>query len=132
MTLGFAAAGREGKASAPLGAGLRAELVGVDEDERLGALGALGRASCIGGAADAHGVEAAEPLRREDEGPAAAERGGKGFADEEDDGMAPLLPTAEREDLAVECLSRKTREPPVFTVLGDMPGNNPPGPGKAG
>lgn len=128
MTLGLAAAGRAGKASAPLEAGFFTEAVGVEEDERLGA---LGRARGGGGAAVAHGVEPA-PVRRDDDGPAAAERGGKGFEDDEDDGMAPLLPTAEREDFAVEDFSRRTREPPVLTVLGDIPGNSPPGPGKAG
>lgn len=127
-TLGLAAAGSAGKASAPVGAGVCVELAGVDEDERLGA---LGRARAGEGAAAAHGVAEAAG-RREDDGPPAAERGGKGFEDEEVDGIAPLLPTAEREDRAVEDFNLRTREPPVFTVLGDIPGNNPPGPGKAG
>ena len=63
------------------------------------------------------------------------ERGGKGLLEDEPEGRAPLLPTAEREDWAVEDFSRRTRLPPAplpFTVLGDMPGRTPPGPGRAG
>lgn len=67
------------------------------------------------------------------ERPVAAERGGKGF--EEEPGNAPVLPPAAREDWAVEDFKRSTRFPPSplpLTVLGDMPGRIPLGPGSAG
>lgn len=71
-------------------------------------------------------------LGREDD---CEERGGNGLDDAEEEGRAPFLPTAEREDWAVEDFNRRTRLPPAplsLTVLGDMPGRRPPGPGRAG
>lgn len=129
MTFGFGAAGRAGNASAPEAAG-RVALAGVEEADRLGVLVTDGRAKEGVGAATAHGVAEGACERRED--PVEAERGGKAFADEDEDGRAPLLPTADREDWAVDDFNRKTREPPVLTVLGDIPGRRPPGPGRAG
>lgn len=130
MTFGFAAAGRAGNASAALLVDGRAELEGVAEEERLGVLGTDGREREGGGAVVAQGVADWEAPLRFDDGPAAAERGGNGF--EGADGRAPLLPTAERDDCAVDDFKRNTRLPPVLTVLGDMPGRRPPGPGRAG
>lgn len=129
MTFGFGAAGSAGNASEPEAVG-RAEVAGVLEPLRLEVLVMVGRAEEDVGAAAAQGVAEVAWERREE--PTEAERGGKAVADVDEDGRAPLLPTAEREDWAVDDFSRKTREPPVLTVLGDMPGSMPPGPGRAG
>lgn len=128
-TLGLAAAGRAGKESAPRGAGAAGTRLedGAADDGRLTGLGIAGRGK-DGGADVAQGVAAAAFPRRE-EGPAAADRGGKGL--EGAFGRAPLLPTAEREDLAVDDFKRKTRLPPVLTAPVDMPGRRPPA-GRAG
>jgi hypothetical protein len=60
------------------------------------------------------------------------ERGGKGLLADDAD---PLRPAAARDDWAVDDFNRRTRRAPVplvLTVLGDMPGMTPPGPGRAG
>lgn len=129
MTFGFGAVGRAGNASAPEAVG-RLELAGVVEADRLGVLVNEGRAEEGVGAAAAQGVADGAWERREDD--PEAERGGKAFVDVADDGKAPLLPTADRDDWAVDDFKRNTREPPVLTVLADMPGRRPPGPGRAG
>ena len=129
MIFGLGAAGRAGKAS-DLGMGeARAEAAGVVEVEPLG-LPVLEERLADGGGADAaHGVEEGATDRRDDD-PTEAERGGNRVAD--DEGRAPLRPTAERDDCAVDDFRRSTRLPPVLTVPGDTAGNIPPEPGRAG
>lgn len=129
-TFGFGAEGRAGKASPlfVLGAFRVVDAAGR-EGERPEELAREGRGA---GAAVAQGV--AEVVVLEDE-PVADDRGGKGLEEEAEPGIAPLLPTAEREDGAVDDFRRRTRLPPTplpLTVLGDMPGRIPLGPGSAG
>jgi hypothetical protein len=133
-TFGFGAAGRAGNASELFVFVFRTgrEGGGAVRDDGLIAL-AMDRAG--GGAAAAQGVLVAVALGAERA--VEAERGGKGLVDEDEDveTTEPLLPTADREDCAVDDLSRRTRFPPPplpFTVPGDMPGIWPPGPGNAG
>lgn len=130
-TFGFGAEGSAGKASAVFAVGaFRAEDAGgTREGERPEELASEGEGA---GAAVAQGVAVVVVL--EDE-PVVEERGGKGLEEEAEPGNAPLLPTADREDRAVDDFRRRTRLPPTplpLTVLGDIPGRIPLGPGKAG
>ena len=140
-TLGFGAVGRAGNASEPDWLELRREDDGVgvgrgegrlDDDVGVGA-----REDDGVGAGVPHAVVAAllRDAARDEEGDA-EESGGNGLLeDAAEEGRAPLLPTAERDDWAVDDFKRSTRLPPAplpFTVLGDMPGSSPPGPGSAG
>lgn len=135
-TFGFGAAGRAGKASESLvfAGGC---LVVVEE----GAAARVMEAVVVGEGreADDDGVGAAEvPQTVVEPGPEGlevllppveAERGGNGLLEE------AFRPTAEREDCAVDDFNRNTRFPPApapLTVLGDMPGRTPLGPGSAG
>jgi hypothetical protein len=131
-TFGFGAAGRAGNASESFVFRAVREVVGAGREDGLIAL-AMVRAGV--GAAAAQGVVVAVALGAERA--VEAERGGKGLVEDDEDveTIEPLLPTADREDCAVDDLSRRTRFPPTplpFTVPGDMPGIWPPGPGKAG
>lgn len=120
-TFGFGAFGRAGKASALFALG-RGDDAGAREEERLPGNDGEGAAvpQAVAGVLD---DRAEEP------------RGGNGLAEELDPGSAPVLPTADREDCAVDDFKRRTRLPPEplpLTVLGDIPGRMPLGPGKAG
>lgn len=138
-TFGFGAAGRAGNASelevfavredgAAVGRGeerLDAVVKGDGDDDDEGA-----------GAAVPHAVVVLFRAAGRAEDDDTDERGGNGLLkDETEEGRAPLRPTAEREDCAVDDFKRSTRLPPAplpFTVSGDMPGRSPPGPGRAG
>lgn len=127
-TLGLGAAGRAGKASA-------LEALALDREEGVGGVAreeALGR---DGGGAGAVPQAVLVVLDFGAEREVEEERGGKGLDEDDEPGKAPLLPTAEREDWAVDDFKRRTRLPPnplPFTVPGFMPGRIPLGPGKAG
>ena len=126
-TLGLGAAGRAGKASAP-------DALGVDREEDVG--GAT-REEALGNDGGGAGAVPQAVLVFLDLGVerAVEERGGKGLEEDDEPGRAPLLPTVEREDWAVDDFRRRTRFPPSplpFTVPGFMPGRIPLGPGKAG
>ena len=134
-TFGLGAAGSAGNASA---------LFALEVCEEEGVLSAVGRGEGRGeGRLDALGAAAVPqavvalfrlPDRAEEDADD-EERGGNGLLEEAEEGRAPLRPTADREDWAVDDFKRSTRLPPAplpFTVDGDMPGRSPPGPGRAG
>jgi hypothetical protein len=131
-TFGFGAAGRAGNASESFVFCTVREGVGAGREDGLMAL-AMVRAGVGATVAQGELVVVALGAERAVE----EERGGKGLVDEDEDveTIEPLLPTTEREDCAVDDLSRRTRFPPTplpFTVPDDMPGIWPPGPGRAG
>lgn len=138
-TLGFGAAGRAGNASPPAFEAREDDAIGVEEplgrgEERVDVLRA-GKEDGEGAAAVPHAVVALLRAAGREEDEDAEERGGNAVADEAEEGSAPLRPTADREDCAVDDFKRSTRFPPAplpLTVSGDMPGSNPPGPGRAG
>lgn len=139
-TLGFGAAGRAGNASEGLAFEAREDdAVGVEEPLARGEgrvdEGRLGKEDGEGAAAVPQAVVALLRAGGREEEEDVEERGGNAVADEAEEGSAPLRPTADREDCAVEDFKRSTRLPPApppLTVSGDMPGSNPPGPGRAG
>lgn len=153
-TFGFGAVGRAGNASPPPPPPPREDALLVRWDDDGAGLGrGEGRADWVVDAREGNGDEVAvaagvphavevflrAPGRGADDD--GEERGGNGLLEDADaeaeaeEGRAPLLPTAERDDCAVDDFNRRTRLPPAplsFMVFGDMPGSRPPGPGRAG
>lgn len=129
-TFGFGAAGSAGNASALFALGV------CEEEGVLGALGrGEGRLDATGAAVVPQAVVAVFRLLDREEDVEDEDRGGNGLLEDAEEGRAPVRPTADREDWAVDDFKRSTRLPPAplpFTVDGDMPGRSPPGPGRAG